>query len=65
MFLRGEAKMIVTKYSNVYSAYLKYLRTIEEEITIVEAEHRQFERDEIEHYIPQYMKEIIAGYLTE
>jgi len=53
---------IITPLKDRYGAQIKthYPRTIEEEITIVEVEHRQFESGEIESYIPQYMKEIIA-----
>ncbi|MBI2850725.1 MAG: magnesium chelatase [Chloroflexi bacterium] len=53
---------IITPLKDRYGAQIKthYPATIEEEISIVEAERRQFARDEVESYIPQYMKEIIA-----
>jgi magnesium chelatase subunit I len=37
-----------------------YPATIDDEITIVEAERRQFTGDEFEHYVPKFMQEIIT-----
>ena len=53
---------IITPLKDRYGAQIKthYPATIEEEIAIVETERKQFEKDEVESYIPQYMKEIIA-----
>jgi magnesium chelatase subunit I len=53
---------IITPLKDRYGAQIKthYPTTIEDEIAIVEAERRQFESGEVECYVPQYMKEIIA-----
>ena len=53
---------IITPLKDRYGAQIKthYPATIEEEITIVEAERKQFDKDEVEVFVPQYMKEIIA-----
>jgi len=53
---------IITPLKDRYGAQVKthYPTTIEDEITIVEAERRQFSDDDLECYVPRYMKEIIA-----
>ena len=53
---------IITPLKDRYGAQIKthYPVTVKDEITIVEAERRKFEDDEIEYYVPQYMKEIIS-----
>ncbi len=53
---------IITPLKDRYGAQLRthYPATIEDELSIVEMERRQFSGDEFEHYVPQYMKEIIA-----
>ncbi|MFC1900968.1 sigma 54-interacting transcriptional regulator, partial [Chloroflexota bacterium] len=53
---------IITPLKDRYGAQVKthYPNTTEDEITIVEAERRQFSDDKLECYVPQYMKEIIA-----
>ncbi len=53
---------IITPLKDRYGAQIRthYPFTIEDEISIVEMERRQFGGDELEHYVPQYMKEIIA-----
>jgi magnesium chelatase subunit I len=53
---------IITPLKDRYGAQVRthYPGTIEEEMSIVETERRQFSEDTVEHYIPQYMKEIIA-----
>ncbi len=53
---------IITPLKDRYGAQVKthYPTTIEDEITIVEAERRQFSDDDLECYVPGYMKEIIA-----
>ncbi len=53
---------IITPLKDRYGAQVRthYPATIEDEIAIVEAERRRFHSDEVETYIPRYMKEIIA-----
>ncbi|MFC1958820.1 magnesium chelatase [Chloroflexota bacterium] len=53
---------IITPLKDRYGAQVKtrYPTTIEDKISIVEMERRQFSDDEFECYIPQYMKEIVA-----
>ena len=53
---------IITPLKDRFGAQARthYPTTIEDEITIVEQERRQFSSDEFECYVPQYMKEIIA-----
>jgi magnesium chelatase subunit I len=53
---------IITPLKDRYGAQIKthYPLTIEEEIAIVDTERKQFPKDEVESFIPQYMKEIIA-----
>jgi magnesium chelatase subunit I len=53
---------IITPLKDRYGAQIRthYPDTIEDEITIVEAERRRFSGDDFEYYVPQYMKEIIA-----
>lgn len=53
---------IITPLKDRYGAQIRthYPTTIEDEITIVEAERRQFPTEKVETYVPQYMKEIIA-----
>ena len=53
---------IITPLKDRYGAQIRthYPTSIEDEITIVEQERRQFRDDKPEHYVPQYMKEIIA-----
>ncbi|MEE8419154.1 MAG: sigma 54-interacting transcriptional regulator [Dehalococcoidales bacterium] len=52
---------IITPLKDRYGAQIKthYPVTVEDEITIVEEERHQFEDNEIEYFVPQYMKEII------
>ncbi|MBI4283971.1 MAG: magnesium chelatase, partial [Chloroflexi bacterium] len=53
---------IITPLKDRYGAQVRthYPATIEDEVSIVEMERRQFTGDEFETDIPQYMKEIIA-----
>lgn len=53
---------IITPLKDRFGAQARthYPTTIEDEITIVEQERRQFSSGEFECYVPQYMKEIIA-----
>jgi len=53
---------IITPLKDRYGAQVKthYPQTIGEEISIMEAEHRHFTDDEIEIYVPQFMKDIVA-----
>jgi magnesium chelatase subunit I len=53
---------IITPLKDRFGAQARthYPTTIEDEITIVEQERRQFSSDEFECYVPQYMKEVIA-----
>jgi len=53
---------IITPLKDRYGAQVRthYPVTIEDELSIVEAERKQFGGDEFESYVPQYMKEIIA-----
>lgn len=55
---------IITPLKDRYGAQIRthYPLTIEDEITIVEQERRRFGEEEIETYVPQYMKEIIAEF---
>jgi magnesium chelatase subunit I len=53
---------IITPLKDRYGAQIRthYPASIEDEITIVEQERRRFRDDKPEHYVPQYIKEIIA-----
>jgi magnesium chelatase subunit I len=53
---------IITPLKDRYGAQIKthYPVSTEDEISIVEAERKQFEGDDFEVYVPDYMKEIIA-----
>jgi magnesium chelatase subunit I len=53
---------IITPLKDRFGSQIKthYPTTTEDEVAIMEVEHRQFDSDEIESYTPQYMKEIIA-----
>lgn len=53
---------IITPLKDRYGAQIKthYPTTIRDEITIVEAERKRFEDDDIDVFVPDYMKEIIA-----
>jgi len=53
---------IITPLKDRYGAQVRthYPATIEDEISIVEMERRQFSEARFETYMPQYMKEIIA-----
>ena len=53
---------IITPLKDRYGAQVRthYPATINDELSIVEMERRQFGGDEFEHYVPQYMKDIIA-----
>ncbi len=53
---------IITPLKDRYGAQVKthYPNTLEDEITIVEAERRHFTDEAMEYYVPQYIKEIIA-----
>ncbi|MBI2329260.1 MAG: magnesium chelatase [Chloroflexi bacterium] len=53
---------IITPLKDRYGAQIRthYPATINDELSIVEMERRQFSGDEFEHYVPQFMKEIIA-----
>lgn len=53
---------IITPLKDRYGAQIRthYPLSIEDEIAITEQERRQFSGDDVEHYIPQYMKEIIT-----
>ncbi len=54
---------IITPLKDRYGAQVRthYPATIEDEIAIVEQERRRFNDVEFDCYVPQYMKEIIAG----
>jgi len=53
---------IITPLKDRYGAQIRthYPLSIEDEIAIIEQERRQFSDDYFEHYVPQYMKEIIT-----
>jgi magnesium chelatase subunit I len=53
---------IITPLKDRYGAQIRthYPLRIEDEIAIIEQERRQFSGDYFEHYVPQYMKEIIT-----
>jgi len=53
---------IITPLKDRYGSQIRthYPTTIEDEISIVEMERRQFSGDEFECYVPPYMEEIIA-----
>ncbi len=53
---------IITPLKDRYGAQVRthYPTTIEDEISIVEMERRQFSGDDFDCYVPDYMKEIIA-----
>jgi magnesium chelatase subunit I len=53
---------IITPLKDRYGAQIRthYPLSIEDEIAIIEQERRQFSGDYFEHYVPQYMKEIIT-----
>ena len=53
---------IITPLKDRYGSQIRthYPVTIEDELAIVEMEHRQFSGDGLSHYVPQYIKEIIA-----
>jgi magnesium chelatase subunit I len=53
---------IITPLKDRYGAQVRthYPTSLEEEITIIDAERQQFEEDEIKTYIPRFMKDIIA-----
>lgn len=53
---------IITPLKDRYGAQIRthYPKTIEDEIRIMEMEHRQFPNDGPETYVPRYMAEIIA-----
>ncbi|MFC1991361.1 magnesium chelatase [Chloroflexota bacterium] len=53
---------IITPLKDRYGAQIRthYPHTIEDEISIVEEERRQFAEEGLECYVPQYIKEIIA-----
>jgi len=53
---------ITTPLKDRYGAQIRthYPATIEDELSIMEMEWRQFGGNEFEHYVPQYMKEIVA-----
>jgi len=55
---------IITPLKDRYGAQIRthYPVTIEDEITIMEQERRQFSGDDLECYVPNYMKEIIAEF---
>jgi magnesium chelatase subunit I len=53
---------IITPLKDRYGAQIRthYPATIEDEITIMEQERRQFSGDDFDCYVPRYMKEIIV-----
>ncbi|MFC2072209.1 magnesium chelatase [Chloroflexota bacterium] len=53
---------IITPLKDRYGAQVRthYPVTIEDEMSIVEVEHRQFSGDGFETYVPEYMKQIVA-----
>lgn len=53
---------IITPLKDRYGSQIRthYPVTIEDELAIVEMEHRQFSGDGLTYYVPQYIKEIIA-----
>jgi magnesium chelatase subunit I len=53
---------IITPLKDRYGAQIRthYPVTIEDEITIMDQERRQFQSDEVEVFVPKYMKEIVA-----
>jgi magnesium chelatase subunit I len=53
---------IITPLKDRYGSQIRthYPKTIEDEISIMEMEHRQFPNDGPDTYVPQYMAEIIA-----
>ncbi|MBI2288532.1 MAG: magnesium chelatase [Chloroflexi bacterium] len=53
---------IITPLKDRFGAQVRthYPTTIEDEISIVETERRQFKKEEFECYMPRYMEEIIA-----
>ncbi|MFH0846501.1 MAG: magnesium chelatase [Chloroflexota bacterium] len=53
---------VITPLKDRYGAQIRthYPMTIEDEITIMEMERRQFTADGLETYVPPYIKEIIA-----
>jgi magnesium chelatase subunit I len=53
---------IITPLKDRYGAQIRthYPVSIEDEITIMEQERRQFSGDDFDYYVPKYMKEIIA-----
>ena len=53
---------IITPLKDRYGAQIRthYPATIEEEILIMDGERRKFQNDEIQTYVPRYMKEVIA-----
>jgi len=53
---------IITPLKDRYGAQIRthYPTNIEDEMSIVEMERRQFSGDEFESYVPEYMKEVIA-----
>ena len=55
---------IITPLKDRFGAQARthYPANIEDEITIMDMERRQFGGDEVESYMPQYMKEIIAEF---
>lgn len=55
---------IITPLKDRYGSQIRthYPVTIEDEISIVEMEQRQFGGDEFDCYVPQYMEEIIAEF---
>ncbi|MBI2836654.1 MAG: magnesium chelatase [Chloroflexi bacterium] len=55
---------IITPLKDRYGAQIRthYPLTIEDEITIIEQERRSFGDEEVECYVPKYMKEIIAEF---
>jgi magnesium chelatase subunit I len=53
---------IITPLKDRYGAQIRthYPLSIEDEIAIIEQERRQFRGDDFDHYVPQYMKEIVT-----
>jgi len=53
---------IITPLKDRFGAQVRthYPVTIEDEMSIVEMERRQFPGDEVDHYVPGYMQEIVA-----
>lgn len=53
---------IITPLKDRYGAQIRthYPLSIEDEIAIIEQERRQFRGDDFDHYVPQYMIEIIT-----